>query len=43
MKESIQYFVIDFFKYLKCPDCKKVELYCEKHRNEVESILETKI
>ena len=30
---------IDFYKYLKCPDCKDVGLYCEPHRKEVEKIL----
>ena len=36
---------IDYRKYLNCPACKKVELYCPEHRKEVEiliqSILET--
>ena len=31
--------MINFYKYLKCPDCKDVGLYCKLHRKEVESIL----
>jgi len=31
---------IDFTKYLNCPACKEVELYCPTHRAEVEKILE---
>ena len=27
---------IDYRKYLNCHDCKKVGLYCKKHRMEVE-------
>jgi len=27
---------IDFDKYLYCPDCRRVGLYCIKHRLEVE-------
>ena len=30
---------IDFYKYLKCPDCKAVKFYCPKHRIEVENFL----
>ena len=30
---------IDFYKYLNCPDCKEVGLYCKIHRIEVENIL----
>ena len=32
--------MIDFTKYLNCPACKEVELYCPTHRAEVEKILE---
>lgn len=31
---------VDYFKYLKCPECRKVGLYCGPHRIEVEKILE---
>lgn len=31
--------VIAFDKYLNCPDCREYELYCPKHRIEVEKIL----
>jgi len=31
--------LIDFNKYLNCPDCKEVGLYCAEHRIEVEKIL----
>ncbi len=34
--------MIDFTKYLNCPACKEVELYCHTHRAEVEKILENK-
>ncbi len=27
---------IDYRKYLNCPACKEVELYCSEHREEVE-------
>jgi hypothetical protein len=30
---------IDYFKYLKCMECRKVGLYCPPHRDEVEKIL----
>lgn len=30
---------IDYRKYLNCPECKAVELYCLKHRTEVEMII----
>ena len=33
--------MIDFTKYLNCPACKEIELYCPKHRAEVEKILES--
>ena len=32
--------LIDFDKYLNCPDCQKVEFYCAEHRIEVEKILQ---
>jgi len=32
--------LIDFSKYLNCPDCQEVGLYCAEHRIEVEKILE---
>jgi len=32
--------LIDFNKYLNCPDCQKVEFYCAEHRIEVEKILQ---
>lgn len=31
--------LIDYEKYLRCPDCKKSGLYCSKHKAEVEKIL----
>ena len=33
---------IDYRKYLNCPACKDVELYCTKHRKEVELIIASK-
>lgn len=30
---------IDYYKYLKCPDCVDSGLYCKAHRIEVEQIL----
>ncbi len=33
---------IDYRKYLNCPACKDVELYCSEHRKEVEMILASK-
>jgi len=33
--------MIDFTKYLNCPACKEIELYCPTHRAEVEKILES--
>ena len=33
---------IDYRKYLNCPACKDVELYCLKHRKEVELIIASK-
>lgn len=30
---------IDYRKYLNCPACKDVELYCTEHRKEVELII----
>ncbi len=32
--------LINFIKYLNCPDCKDSGLYCREHRIEVEKILE---
>ncbi len=32
--------LIDFLKYLNCPNCKEVEFYCAEHRIEVEKILQ---
>ncbi|MCE9653414.1 MAG: hypothetical protein K8Q89_10245 [Nitrosarchaeum sp.] len=32
--------MINYYKYLKCPDCKKSGLYCPVHRKEVEKILQ---
>ena len=31
--------MIDYYKYLKCPECKDTGLYCKPHRIEVEEIL----
>jgi hypothetical protein len=31
--------MIDFKKYLNCPDCRKRHPYCPPHRKEVEAIL----
>ncbi len=31
--------LIDFSKYLDCPDCKDSGIYCDEHRSEVEKIL----
>jgi hypothetical protein len=31
--------MIDFSKYLDCPDCKDSGVYCDEHRIEVEKIL----
>ncbi len=33
---------IDYRKYLNCPECRGVELYCSEHRKEVELIITTK-
>ena len=33
---------IDYRKYLDCPACKDVELYCPRHRLEVELLIELK-
>lgn len=33
---------IDFRKYLNCPVCKKIELYCPEHRKEVEMLVWSK-
>ncbi len=33
---------IDYRKYLNCPACKDVELYCSEHRKEVEMIIASK-
>jgi hypothetical protein len=30
---------IDYRKYLSCPACRKIELYCPEHRKEVEMIV----
>jgi len=34
---SIQ--MIDYYKYLKCQECKDSGLYCKTHRIEVDTIL----
>jgi len=31
---------IDFSKYLNCLACKETEFYCNKHKNEVEQIIQ---
>jgi hypothetical protein len=31
--------IIDYYKYLKCQECRKIGLYCLPHRLEVEKIL----
>lgn len=31
--------MIDFYKYLKCPECRDSGLYCKEHKSEVERIL----
>jgi len=36
-------YVIDFYKYLNCPECKDAGLYCKIHRTEVEKILDQKL
>ena len=33
---------IDYRKYLNCPACKDVELYCLEHRQEVEMLVKSK-
>ena len=33
---------IDYRKYLNCPACKDVGLYCSEHRKEIELIITTK-
>lgn len=33
---------INYRKYLNCPACKDVELYCKEHRKEVELIIASK-
>jgi len=33
---------IDYRKYLNCPACKDLELYCSEHRREVEIIIASK-
>ncbi len=33
---------IDYRKYLNCPACKDVGLYCSEHRKEVELIIATR-
>ncbi len=32
--------LIDFNKYLNCPECQEAELYCAEHRIEVQRILQ---
>ena len=32
--------MIDYYKYLKCPDCKESGMYCTIHKKEVDEILE---
>ncbi|HXV65983.1 MAG TPA: hypothetical protein VD731_01975 [Nitrosopumilaceae archaeon] len=41
--EKLQFDIesIDYRKYLRCPECKKVELYCPEHRQEVEILIRT--
>ena len=34
--------LIDYRKYLNCPACKDVGLYCSEHRKEVEMIVVSK-
>lgn len=34
------YAMIDFRKYLNCPECKKTPPYCVEHRKEVNAILD---
>ena len=31
--------MIDYYKYLRCPECVKVGLYCKPHKIEVEQLL----
>ena len=33
---------IDYRKYLNCPACRDVELYCSEHRQEVELLVASK-
>ena len=33
--------MIDYYKYLKCPECKDTRLYCKPHRIEVTQFLTT--
>lgn len=32
--------MVDFYKYLNCPDCREAGLYCPEHKKEVEEQLE---
>jgi hypothetical protein len=34
--------LIDYRKYLNCPACRAIELYCKEHRKEVELIIASK-
>ena len=34
---------IDYRKYLNCPACRDVELYCSEHRQEVELLVASKL
>ena len=36
-EDMIQF--IEYEKYLSCPKCKEIELYCPEHRVEVEELL----
>ena len=31
--------MIDYYKYLRCPDCVEKGLYCKPHKIEVEKLL----
>ena len=32
-------YVIDFYKYLNCPNCKELEFFCTTHKIEVDKII----
>ena len=40
LREKEMHKLIDFYKYLNCTSCRRIGLYCTKHREEVEKLLE---